>query len=361
MHLLRLQRHFFPVGLDIKDSAVYGVQFCVVDGHTRLHATGKMRMGLRADAAGTLEAIRSLLLSTPFVGHQVVTALPREEVDIRPLILPPGCVPENEEAFQEAFLQQAALCLPYPPADAVLDYLPLDLDDSEGHERFRVLLIAARKEHVERHLALCRQAGLQCVHLDVAPCAAARVFHRSEETAALVELDRLTTTISIIQGEKLLFSRTIRMGMQDLIGEVGATLHITEAEAKRLLNVHGFDNVRRSELNLRSVAGSGRIDSKVLPTVLYEVCSTILGRIAAELQRSIGYFLHVNPRQSLERLVLMGDAIPLDTESCLSELLSRQVVLGDWHARPRFTDEAAGVESSAYAVAAGLAIRGEAA
>ena len=82
---------------------------------------------------------------------------------------------------------EASSCLLYRPEDAVIDYLPIHMETQLSSGGMQSLLIAARKECVNRHLALLRAAGLRSVHLDVGGCAAARLIGRDNAAIAIVD------------------------------------------------------------------------------------------------------------------------------------------------------------------------------
>ena len=86
---------------------------------------------------------------------------------------------EDAKELAAAVRFQAQDQLPMPLEHAVLDYQPLDVVTDETGRRQRVLLVAARREMVERVLAALRGAGLKPEGIDLSAFAMVRALHRA--------------------------------------------------------------------------------------------------------------------------------------------------------------------------------------
>jgi len=359
MGLFSNNGRYLPIGVDIKGSAVYAVQFTRRSGAIRVHTKARQRLPDGSDREETIAALRQLTKANPFVGRDTITVLPRDQLDIRPVQLPPDLTPDQGDLFEEAVRAQAFVNLPYSEEDAVLEYLPLGLDETRAEPHFMILIIAARRESVQAHLSLFEEAGLDCLHLDVGPCAAARIFADTDNAFALMELDSRSTSISILRGQHLLFSRTVDFGLNHLADDLAERLNLEPEEAAELIDAVGFDHRGSCALNIDQAAETGLVAAEALPAVLFEICHGSLNQLAEELRRSLDYFGHNYWHDTVTRVVVTGDPIPENVVEFWSERLGIPVVLGGWIAEPRMAGEKAAAESSAYAVAAGLAIRGE--
>ena len=86
---------------------------------------------------------------------------------------------EDPKELDAAVRFQAQDQLPMPLDHAVLDYQRLDVVTDETGRRQRVLLVAARRDMVERVLAALRGAGLKPEGIDLSAFAMVRALHRA--------------------------------------------------------------------------------------------------------------------------------------------------------------------------------------
>ena len=101
---LRKKVRYTPIGIDIRDAAVYGVQFAKSDDRFAVHAAAREPIDANPDTEGRAEAvtiaIRKLLRGSRFAGRAAVTALPSHKVDTRPVSLPADVGDEGGPAFK---------------------------------------------------------------------------------------------------------------------------------------------------------------------------------------------------------------------------------------------------------------------
>jgi len=351
------QKLYTPIGLSVQESAVHAIQFRRVGSGVACHAAAAQRITEGEGLSGELEAVQALFDTEPFAGNRVVSVLRNVDVDLRKLVLPAGIVPDRTPAFAEALTLEARAVLPYSPEHAALDYVVLDKEIVDGHERATLLLIAAKKEHVNRHLALLKTAGLQCLHLDVPPCAAARVLFNGDAVRAVVDIDAVHTDISVCRGQNVLFSRTINCGTRSMVDKIATTLDVSQDEATQQLYTYGIDPGDSTAYNLRDAVETGLIDAAALPAAVHEPCRDVFNQFAAEIRRSVTYFSNQLRGGAIEAITLLGSLIPFNLDGYLTEALAMPVQPARAYRVP-VADMAPSPEAySAFAVAAGLALR----
>ena len=96
-----------------------------------------------------------------------------QRIVVRTIELPPLDGPKELDA---AVRFQAQEHIPMPLDQAVLDYQSLGLVDTREGERIRVVLVAARRDMVERMLAAARGAGLRPDGIDLSAFAMIRAL-----------------------------------------------------------------------------------------------------------------------------------------------------------------------------------------
>ena len=360
---LRRQVHYTPIGIDIRDAAVYGVQFAKSEDQFAVHAAARQPIETNPDTEGRAEAvtiaIRELLRGTRFAGRAAVTALPSHKVDTRPVVLPAEACDEDGPAFTRALLQEASSCLLYSPEDAVINYIRLGNSGDEEEKHSEVLLLACRKESAFRHLSLMKEAGVRVRHLDSAACAAVRVLGKDKRTVVIVDLDERHCVISIGKGKDLQFSRTINFGVKDIIEEVSRNLEVDAAVAASMLNHRPISHTAKEPIRHHQVENTGLLSADCLSSGLFDSCRQALERIADEVRRSIDYFSGLRSSSRVETAILAGAVVPKGLEPYLEERLRVPVARARAFNLCPETDLDTNEDESLFVRAAGLALRGE--
>lgn len=361
MSLMSRKSEYTPIGLDIENGAICAVQFKRTRNGLRVHAAARSMTTLADSPSNPVEELRSLMKSTPFVGRDVVSAISNTETDVRPIQLPSEITSDLHPRFWEAVHMEASSCLLYTPEEAVIDYLPLNVDSENAEGGLQVLLIASRKECVNRHLALLRAVGLRTVHLEVGSCAAARLLGREDEAIVIVDYGRECTSMTMARGKRLLFSRAIRTGHNALAAAVTKGLGVSEYDAIHMLRTIGIRSESRSTSWMQAVEEDGRMSREDLAATIFETCYDVLDTFSGEIRRTLEYFSAQRRDFAPEKVVLAGPLLPLNIEHCLSSRLPLPIELANSLATFTDGDVELGHRDPAYVVAAGLAIRGEAA
>ncbi len=361
MALLSRNREYTPIGLDIENGVICAVQFKRSRKGLKIHATAKSVAVSGETDRNPVAELQSAIDGANFVGRNVVSSISNTEMDVRPLQLPAEIDSDQHPGFWEAVRMEASSCLLYTAEEAVLDYLPLDAEPGQTKNGLQVLLIAARKECVNRHLALLRAAGLRSVHLDVGGCAAARLVGRNDEFFAIVDYGPECTSVTMAKGKRLLFSRAIRTGNSALTAAVTKGLGVDENDAIHMLRTVGLRADSRSNAWMKSVEEHGRMSRADLASTIYETCYDVLDAFSGEIRRSLEYFSAQRPDFAPEKVILAGPLLPLNIDHCLSSTLPLPIQLAD--SLSAFAEGSAepGHRDPAFVVAAGLAMRGEAA
>jgi type IV pilus assembly protein PilM len=353
---------YSPIGVEFRNANVVAVQFRGDSGQPRLNAAATWHISAEAGAGDgdnrILSALRELAGDSRFHGRRIVTALPGEQVDIRPLHLPPGVSPEDGDRFMQALLLEARSALPYPVAEAQIDYLPLGERTLDGEQRLLLLLVAARRENVRCVLSLVAAAGLECVRLQPVPCALMRLYAHVPSLFALMDMDEERTVISVGRAGTLLFSRSLPFGRAQVVRELASSFNITLEDASKILRIYGFGHDSSEICDLSEVAQTGLVAPDLIPGAVFSACSDALRDMAHEMKRSLDYFSRFHREGRVEQVFLLGSSMPPGAVEYLEETLgipvSRQTapLLSELMAEQ---PETAGMHD--YGGAAGLALR----
>src|ERR1044071_3582037 len=171
------------VGLDIEPSAVTAAQVSVNGSISIYRAAivpleaGIVRDGEVADVEGLADALRTLYRENKGLDKRVRIGIANAKIVVRTLELPP--IADRKE-LETAVRFQAQDQIPMPLDAAVLDFEPLDVVETEQGPRQRVLIVAARRDMVERVMAAAKAAGLKPEGIDLSAFAMIRALHRPQ-------------------------------------------------------------------------------------------------------------------------------------------------------------------------------------
>lgn len=355
------RNRYTPIGIDVRDAEVHAVQFRIRPGGYDLHAVASERAGGREEngVGNVLDGLIQMMQSGYFMDNKAVCCMRNREVDIRPIVMPLGLYDETVEGFSEALILEARSALPYPPESAMIDFLPLGTEMVEGVENPALLLVASKKESVNRHLALMATAKINCAHLEGAPCALARVLSDTEGTLCVFDIDSACTEISIIEDGNLRFSRTLHTGYGHMAEQIEKALHVESDEAEFLLRDYGGTSGESVLCDYKEVAESGVLDKEVLLSTIFEICSATYQAFAKELKRSITYYSRHRGHGQVESAMLLGSCVPSMMAEFLSDWLSIPVEHLDIFDRLGIGAIKDVCNQGSFAIASGLALRDE--
>jgi type IV pilus assembly protein PilM len=124
-----------------------------------------VRDGEVADGEALTEALRDLWSQHSWLDRKVRIGVANARIVVRVMELPPI---ENPKDLAVAVEFQAKDALPMPLDQAVVDFQPIGIVETPNGPRARVVLVAARRDMIERLLASVRAAGLRPEGIDLA-------------------------------------------------------------------------------------------------------------------------------------------------------------------------------------------------
>ena len=158
------QRTKTIVGLDIDPAGIVAASVAV-NGRVRVERAafaplepGIVRDGEVVDVEGLADVLRALFRENKGLDQRVRIGVANQKIVVRAIELP---YLEDGKELDAAVRFQAQDQLPMPLEHAVLDYQPLAVVKTDDGRRQRVLLVAARRDMIERVLAALRGAGLR--------------------------------------------------------------------------------------------------------------------------------------------------------------------------------------------------------
>jgi Tfp pilus assembly protein PilN len=192
------------LGLEIGSDALRWVELEEERGRLTVRSSGATGLPAAREERAA-EALRALVSERRWRGREVTVALPREAVTLRWLSLPTASREETSGMVE----LEAAQSLPFPAEEAAWDFVATP----GGGGRQDLLLVAARRALVRARREWVEGAGLRVGAVSADPLATAALYRATgpelETTALLIHLSGGTVTLSRVQGERLLLSRSV--------------------------------------------------------------------------------------------------------------------------------------------------------
>ena len=262
------------------------------------------RGGEEKDENFIAETLKALLRETDLKPGRVSLIVSGSGVNIRFLSLP--VMPKKE--LPEAIRWEIKSQLPFPIESARIDFHALGEYEEEGVKKIHLIVAACPSQIVERTLSIAKKAGLQPIHLDVAPFAlwnALLTFLRLEENKgiALLDFGAEKTGIHIFQNAVLQFSREVTPAGADITqaimegispGEEPSLLYERAEKMKREIGIPGEISPDRS--------GGGSMPMAKISVLIRPV----MEKLIAEISRSLDYYTHQFHRERIDKLLLTG-------------------------------------------------------
>jgi type IV pilus assembly protein PilM len=334
------------VGLDIEPGYVAAVQatadrVAVERAAFAPLAPGVVRDGEVVDIDTLAGVLRDLFAEHKFA-KRVRVGVANQRIVMRTIDLPPLT---DAKQIASAVQFQAQEHIPMPLEQAVLEHQTLGTVETVDGPRTRVVLVAARRDMIERLIEATTRAGLRPQGIDLSAFAMIRALHRpnASGTTVYVNIGGITN-LAIAVGTTCVFTRVIPYGIESVAGELaerrGLTLEHSHGWLKHvgmLTPVEDIDGDRGIVVEARDVLTEG------------------VRRIGDEVRNSLDFHVMQEGSSPVERVVLTGPAVAIPG---FAEQIGQQIGLV---VEVGLVSEAkagglGGVDAGRLAIAAGLAV-----
>ena len=281
------------VGIDIGSSSVKLVQLHQFKGGYQLQTLGVAPLPPEAivdnaimDSGAVVGVVRNLLESLKVKTKNVATSVSGHSVIIRKIQLPVMTEDEMEASIQ----WEAEQYIPFEISEVNLDFQILGPDQRDP-SLMNVILVAAKKEFVNDHVAVFKECGLTPVVMDIDCFAIENAFEANygfedDEIIALVNMGASAMNVNVLKAGKSVFTRDI---------QVGGNMYNEEIQ-KRL----GLSGDEAEEVKL------GGVLEEVDPAVVQEVVNDSTESLAQEVQRSFDFFSATSSDEKVQKLYITG-------------------------------------------------------
>jgi type IV pilus assembly protein PilM len=334
------------VGLDIEPGYVAAVETAQGSNAVERAAAVSLAPGVVRDGevvdVDTLADVLKTMFAENKLSRRVRIGVANQRIVMRMLDLPPL---QDAKQIDSAVRFQAQEHVPMPLDQAVLEHHSLGVVETAEGPRTRVVIVAARRDMIDRLLEATRRAGLRPQGIDLSAFAMIRALHRTDVDGATLYISvGGLTNLAIAERETCVFTRVITYGSEAMAAEL--------AERRGLTLEHSHGWLRHVGL----ITPLDELDGD--PDIVSEARSVLtdgVRRIADDVRNSLDFHVMQEGAAPVARAVLTGPAVevPGFTEQLGDEITPPLEVGSVREAKP---GGFGGVEAGKLAVAAGLAL-----
>ena len=368
------------VGLDIGSHAVKLVAVRGVKGDLPFElthfATAELPNEAVVDGAiveqdAVAEAIAELFEQHKIRTRYVAVSVSGNAVIVRRVTLPR----QDPEEFRESLTYEAEEYIPFELDDVDLDFAVLDEDEEKN--TMDVVLVAAKRDRVDEHVAAIEVAKRTATVMDIDAFAVQNAFEfsypeRQFEDVAILNLGASVINMAVLESGRPAFWRDIAVGMNRYTAALQTQFMLDPFDAEEVLRrvsrrntTGGLEEEGRglAEWSDDGEAGSELQDAATDPRVL-EVIGQISEQIITEIRKTFDFYQTQSLREHFDAIFLAGGGAHIaDLSTRLEERLGwpveqfdpmRRISIPETGFDPEYVWET-GPEST---VALGLALRG---
>jgi type IV pilus assembly protein PilM len=246
----------------------------------------------------TLATTLKTLFTEHKLGRRVRLGVANQRIVMRTIDLPPL---DGAKEIASAVRFQAQEHIPMPLDQVVLEHQSLGLVQTAEGPRTRVVLVAARRDMIDRLLEATRLAGLRPSGIDLSAFAMIRALHRPGTTDATLYISvGGMTNLAVAVGANCVFTRVVASGTESMAQELAERRQLTLEHAHQWLEHVGLLTP------LDDIEGDQEIVIEARTVVTDGV-----RRIADEVRNSLDYYVMQEGAIPVQGAVLTGPAVAI--------------------------------------------------
>ncbi len=340
------QRSATVVGLDLDPSHIAAAEvhvngsLTVKKGAIVALRPGVLRDGEASDPVALAEALRELFEAND-LPKRVRLGIANQRIVVRSLDLP---VIEDPKGLAAAVQQEAPDHIPMPMDEAVVDFQSLGVVDTPAGPRSRVVIVAVRREMIDRLVSATRDAGLELEGIDLSAFGMVRALAQPGDDHAVLYINVAgLTNVAVAKGSGCLFTRAAAGGLDASVNTLAERRGLTYEHARQWMQHVGLLTP------LDDVEGEPELVAATRAALEEGV-----HQLADTVRNSLNFYRMQEGAENVERALLTGPVLAIPG---FAEKLAEQLKLP---VEPAYVvvdgDEEAELDPARLAVAAGLAI-----
>lgn len=303
------------------------------------------------DSGAVIEGLQKVFHDFKIKQRECAVSVSGQSVIIRKITVPMMTAAELDEQIQ----WEAEQHIPFDIKDVQVDYQVLRRRPEAS--QMDLLLVAAKRDQIDDYAQLARNARLKPLICDIDAFTVQNLFEFSrglpaDQTIALINVGASLSSLNIIAGGVSAFTREIANGGNVITEEIQKQLNVPfeQAEAYKCGGSASPDDPSRAGM---------------VPQQVVQIIDSITDSIAAEIQRSLDFFMATSGEGEISRIYVTGGTASLPALGRAIERRAR-VPVESWLPTERIGIESRDIDpsllaarSAQLAVALGLALRKE--
>ena len=340
------QRSETVVGLDLDPSHIAAAEVhvngsvTVKKGAIVALRPGVLRDGEASDPVALAEALRELFAEND-LPRRVRLGIANQRIVVRSIDLP---VIEDPKGLAAAVQLEAPDHIPMPMDEAVVDFQSLGVVQTPAGPRSRVVIVAVRREMIDRLVSATREAGLELEGIDLAAFGMVRALApvATEQAILYINVAGLTN-VAVANNSGCLFTRAAAGGLDASVHTLAERRGLTQEHARQWMQHVGLLTP------LEEVDGDAELVAATRASLEEGV-----HQLADTVRNSLNFYRMQEGAETVERALLTGPVLAIPG---FPERLQEQLKLP---VEPAFVvvdgDGDSELDPARLAVAAGLAI-----
>lgn len=220
------------VGVDLGNFAVKVVQLSQKKDVIQIEGAGYAKID-HSKLSGIADAIKAACAEAKLSEKRINAAINAEGVVVRYLLMPEM----NNEDLDKAMEFEIERYVPFDKKEVISDYLVLK--ERPDTKTIKVLLVATKKDQVEKRVKLFKEGGLDPEVITIDSIVLKNVFQlnypeKSDKTVGLLNVGAKTSNINIIKGSTSYFMRDVQLGGDSITQLLKEKLEIDVNSAEKL-------------------------------------------------------------------------------------------------------------------------------
>ena len=262
---------------------------------------------------------------------------------------------QNASHLENAIRFRAQEVLPIPLEEAVLDYQVVgETTDENGQTTYRVLLVVAYRDLIQRYVRACRAAGIKLVGIDLEAFALLRALGptanvvRDDAAVVIVSIGHDRSTFVVADGGTCEFARVLDWGGGALDVAIARALDLAPSQAESI----------KHSLTLNATQERLEGHTQEQAVAVYEAVRKELQTFVRELVSSLHFYQNQRGSLGIGEITITGGTAQLPGLAAeLQRLIGVGVRVGDPFARleaRKRVDRSAELGSVAVAIGLGI-------
>jgi type IV pilus assembly protein PilM len=273
------------------------------------------------DVDSVTQALAKMLRKKAINERNSIICITGQKVIVREITTPLM----NEKELMDGLQWEAPKYVPYDLKESLLDAKKIEeLEEKEGNKMMKVLLVAAPKSLVNQQIEVLKKVKIQPRIVDIVSNAQIRAFENyltpvspNEENGnqmdVILSMGASTTEITLIEGDRLKFTRTILKGGNDITRLIEKKLEVSFDEAEILKRRIGLtlpvEPAKKEEPEISPEEETTREpEEDEIPNKeeITELVKNGVHDIFNEIRKSLNYYKTQYQKVTYQRIILSG-------------------------------------------------------